>query len=76
MGAAIASVLADSNINSLVQTGSGTSAYLPLIEFGELDFGFANAIEASESHKGEEAFAPAEAEEAFHANLNLLDMVA
>ena len=57
MGTAIASVLADSNINALVQPSAGTSAYLPLIEFGELDFGIANAIEASESHKGEGAFA-------------------
>lgn len=57
IGAAIARVLADEGIDALVQPSAGTSAYLPLIQFGELDFGIANAIETAQSHTGEGPFA-------------------
>ena len=38
MGSAIAAVLSENGIDALVQPSAGTSAYLPLIQFGELDF--------------------------------------
>lgn len=56
MGAAIASVLADHGIDALVQPSTGTSAFLPLVHSGELDFGIVNAIEISEAIAGEQAF--------------------
>jgi len=52
MGSAIARVLADEGINALVQPSAGTSAYLPLIDMGELDLGIANAIEVSDAVNG------------------------
>lgn len=57
IGAAIASVLAGDGVSALVQPSSGTSAYLPLLQTGELDFGIANAIETVQSHNGEGPFA-------------------
>ncbi|GGL76351.1 TAXI family TRAP transporter solute-binding subunit [Wenxinia marina] len=56
MGAAIASVLADAGIDAVVQPATGTSAFLPLVDSGELDFGIANAIEIAEAHEGQVAF--------------------
>ncbi len=56
MGAAIARVLSDNGINALVQPSAGTSAYLPLIDMGELDLGIANAIEVSEAVNGTWSF--------------------
>lgn len=56
MGAAISSVLADNGINALVQPAAGTSAFLPLVQTGELDFGIANAMEIGEAISGQEAF--------------------
>ncbi len=56
MGSAIASVLAANGINALVQPASGTSAFLPLIDSGELDFGIVNALEVAEATAGEFAF--------------------
>nr|WP_163500534.1 TAXI family TRAP transporter solute-binding subunit [Halomonas socia] len=52
MGAAIARVLSENDIGALVQPSSGTSAYLPLIDMGELDLGIANAIEISDAATG------------------------
>ncbi|MEC7259016.1 MAG: C4-dicarboxylate ABC transporter substrate-binding protein, partial [Pseudomonadota bacterium] len=52
MGSAIAKVLSDNGINALVQPSAGTSAYLPLIDMGELDLGIANAIETAEAIEG------------------------
>jgi uncharacterized protein len=52
MGAAIALVLSENGINALVQPSSGTSAYLPLIDMGELDLGIANAIEVGDAITG------------------------
>lgn len=56
MGTAIAGVLAANGVNAIVQPSAGTSAYLPLIGFGELDFGIANAIEVFEATNGVGAF--------------------
>lgn len=52
MGAAIARVLAENDVGALVQPSAGTSAYLPLIQFGELDLGIANAIEVTDAIDG------------------------
>lgn len=52
MGSAIAKVLSDNGIGALVQPAAGTSAYLPLIDMGELDLGIANAIEVGEAVNG------------------------
>ncbi|NWO55629.1 TAXI family TRAP transporter solute-binding subunit [Chromohalobacter israelensis] len=52
MGAAIARVLSDNGMDALVQPSAGTSAYLPLIDMGELDLGIANAIEVSDAVSG------------------------
>lgn len=57
MGAAIARVLSENDIGALVQPSSGTSAYLPLIDMGELDLGIANAIEISDAATGSGDFA-------------------
>ena len=56
MGAAIASVLAANGVDALVQPSTGTSAFLPLIDAGELDFGIVNALEIGEATAGEYAF--------------------
>ncbi|MDF0595240.1 TAXI family TRAP transporter solute-binding subunit [Psychromarinibacter halotolerans] len=56
MGSAIAKVLADNGVNALVQPSAGTSAYLPLIDMGELDLGIANAIEVAEAMTGTGVF--------------------
>ena len=56
MGSAIAKVLSDNGINALVQPSAGTSAYLPLIDMGELDLGIANAIETAEAIEGTGVF--------------------
>lgn len=56
IGSAIASVLAANGVDAIVQPSAGTSAYLPLIGFGELDFGIANAIEVFEATNGVGAF--------------------
>ncbi|UMA64411.1 TAXI family TRAP transporter solute-binding subunit [Roseivivax marinus] len=52
IGSAIARVLADEGIGALVQPNAGTSAYLPLIDMGELDLGIANAIEVNDAVNG------------------------
>ncbi|KZX98484.1 MULTISPECIES: TAXI family TRAP transporter solute-binding subunit [unclassified Sulfitobacter] len=52
MGSAIAKVLSDNGVGALVQPNAGTSAYLPLIQLGELDFGIANAIEVGDALGG------------------------
>jgi uncharacterized protein len=56
MGAAIARVLSENGYPSLAQPSSGTSAYLPLINMGELDMGIANAIEIADAVNGEGDF--------------------
>ncbi len=56
MGSAIAKVLSDNGLGSLVQPSAGTSAYLPLIDMGELDLGIANAIEVAEAMTGTGVF--------------------
>lgn len=57
MGAAIAKVLADkAGMRARVQPASGTSAYVPLIDGGEIDLGVANIIEAKEALTGTGAF--------------------
>ncbi len=58
MAAAIAKVLSDKGkLNVRVQPAGGTSAYVPLIESGELDFGVVNIIEAKEALTGTGGFA-------------------
>ncbi len=57
MGAAIAKVLSDNKLGALVQPNSGTSAYLPLLQAGELDLGIANIAETTEAVAGEGSFA-------------------
>lgn len=53
MGAAFANVLRDTaNIQARVQPQSGTGVMLPLINSGELDFGFVNTLELSEAYNG------------------------
>ena len=52
IGTAIARVLSEEGIDALVQPSAGTSAYLPLIDMGELDLGIANAIEVGAAVKG------------------------
>jgi TRAP transporter TAXI family solute receptor len=56
MGSAIARVLSENGVDALVQPSAGTSAYLPLIDMGELDIGIANAIEVGDAVAGEGAF--------------------
>jgi TRAP transporter TAXI family solute receptor len=56
MGSSIAKVLSDKGLGSLVQASSCTSAYLPLINMGELDLGIANAIEVAEAMTGTGVF--------------------
>ncbi|MEX0871601.1 MAG: TAXI family TRAP transporter solute-binding subunit [Aquisalimonadaceae bacterium] len=56
MGAAIAGVLSENGIRARVQPSAGTSAYLPLMETGELDFGIANIVETSEALSGTGGF--------------------
>ncbi len=56
IGSAIASVLSNHDINAIVQPSGGTSAYLPLIDAGELDLGIANVIESGEAAAGEAGF--------------------
>lgn len=58
MGAAIAKVLAEkAKLQARVQPSSGTSAYIPLIDSGEIDIGVANIIESKEALTGTGAFA-------------------
>ncbi len=58
IGAAIAKVLAEKGgVRASVQPAAGTSAYLPLIDNGEIDFGIANVVEAKEAAAGSGPFA-------------------
>ncbi len=57
IGSAISKVLADNGISARVQPAGGTSAYLPLLESGELDFGIANVVETTEAMAGDGPFA-------------------
>lgn len=56
MGSAIARVLAEAGLEPRVQPAAGSSSYLPLIDMGELDFGIANVIEATQAIGGEGGF--------------------
>lgn len=56
MGAAIARVLSSSGVNAIVQPSAGTSAFLPLVQSGELDMGIANVIELAQAVQGEGSF--------------------
>lgn len=57
MATAIAKVLEEkTDLGAVVQPTAGTSAYLPLVQTGELDFGIANEIETAAAIKGEEPF--------------------
>jgi hypothetical protein len=57
MGSAVAKVLdAKAKMRAVVQPSAGTSSYLPLIDSGELDFGFANVIETEAALNGTPPF--------------------
>jgi hypothetical protein len=57
MGSAIAKVLSEkAKIGAVLQPSAGTSAYLPQIDTGELDFGFANVIETEAALNGTAPF--------------------
>jgi TRAP transporter TAXI family solute receptor len=58
LGAALSKVLQEKGqIQSRVQPQSGTSTMIPLVNSGEIDFGFANAAELYDSFHGVETFA-------------------
>ena len=58
IGAAISKVLLEkANMQSIVQPAGGTSAYMPMIDRGEIDLGVVNIIEAKEGLTGTGAFA-------------------
>ncbi len=58
IGAAIAKVITEKGgLQARVQPAGGTSAYLPLLNSGEIDFGIANVIEAKEAARGTGPFA-------------------
>jgi TRAP transporter TAXI family solute receptor len=57
LGASLSKVLQEKgNIQSRVQPQSGTSTMIPLVNSGEIDFGFANAAELYDSFHGVETF--------------------
>lgn len=57
IGSAIAKVLSDTEkVQSRIQPHSGTSAYLPLLNSGEIDFGIANILETVEAANGQGPF--------------------
>lgn len=57
MGAAIAKVLLEkAKVQAIVQPAGGTSAYVPMIDGGEIDLGVVNIIEAKEAVTGTGAF--------------------
>ncbi|OGA58603.1 MAG: hypothetical protein A3G81_18030 [Betaproteobacteria bacterium RIFCSPLOWO2_12_FULL_65_14] len=51
-GAAISKVASDSGLQMRIQPFSGSSAYLPAINAGEIDFGLANELETSQAVHG------------------------
>lgn len=56
-GSAIAKVLSEhAGIRAQPQPVGGSSTYLPMVNRGNLDFGFANVAETLWAYKGEEAF--------------------
>jgi hypothetical protein len=58
IGAAIAKVLSEKGgVRASVQPAAGTSAYLPLLNSGEIDIGIANVVEAKEAAAGSGPFA-------------------
>ena len=57
LGAVLSKTLAETaNLHSRVQPSSGTGTMIPLVNSGEIDFGFANAIEVSEAFNGTGTF--------------------
>ena len=57
LGAVLSKTLAETaNMPSRVQPSSGTGTMIPLVNSGEIDFGFANAIEVSEAFNGTGTF--------------------
>jgi TRAP transporter TAXI family solute receptor len=56
-GAAVAKLMADkTGMQFRVQPGAGSSTFVPMMERGEIDFGFNNALEVSEAWNGKETF--------------------
>jgi len=56
-GAAIAKLMVDkSPLQFRVQPGAGSSTFVPMMDRGEIDFGFNNALEVSEGWNGKETF--------------------
>jgi uncharacterized protein len=57
LGAVLSKTRAETaNLQSRVQPSSGTGTMIPLVNSGEIDFGFANAIEVSEAFNGTGTF--------------------
>ena len=57
MGSALARLLDDvTELRATVQPNSGTGVMIPLVNAGELDVGFANAIEVTNAYRGEGDF--------------------
>lgn len=56
-GTALAKLMADqTKLQFRVQPGAGSSTFVPMMERGEIDFGFNNALEVSEAWNGEGTF--------------------
>lgn len=56
-GATIAKLMADkAGLQFRVQPGAGSSTFVPMMDRGEIDFGFNNALEVSEGWNGKETF--------------------
>ena len=56
-GAQVAKLMADkTGMQFRVQPGAGSSTFVPMMERGEIDFGFNNALEVSEAWNGKETF--------------------
>ncbi len=57
LGAAFARALGESaNIQARVQPSSGTGVIIPLVDSGEIDLGFVNALEITEAYRGVGSF--------------------
>jgi len=57
LGAAFARALSESaGIQARVQPGSGTGVIIPLVDSGEIDLGFVNALEITEAFRGVGSF--------------------
>jgi uncharacterized protein len=57
IGAAVSKALADvASLQSRVQPSTGTTTMIPLVNSGEIDFGFASSLELYEAYNGVDTF--------------------